>query len=118
LIKLFDRGYGDFHLVGFSLGAQVSGAIGRAVTTKSKGRFKIPRITGLDPGQLPPLFSGLKELHTGDAVFVDTLHGETVFFGSKYSEGNASFWINGGAYQPNCRSTFFLRRFSVNQNAL
>ena len=109
---MFDKNYGNFHLVGFSLGAQITGTIGRFVKEKSKGKHTIPRITGLDPGQLPPFFQGaLQDLNAGDAVFVDTIHGETKLFGSKTSLGNASFWINGGVYQPNCSSMFFLCRF-------
>lgn len=114
LIKLFEKGYGNFHVIGFSLGGQISGAVGKFVNEKSQGDFKIPRITGLDPGQLPPFFQGaLQDLNAGDAVFVDTIHGETKFFGSKNSLGNASFWINGGIYQPSCHSHLFLRELSV-----
>lgn len=102
LLKMFESGYGKFHLVGFSLGAQVSGLVGRKVIEKSANNFIIPRITGLDPGQLPP-FVNYGVLKAGDAVFVDTIHVETQFFGSASTIGNTSFWVNGAISQPQCR---------------
>ncbi|CRK93118.1 CLUMA_CG006613, isoform A [Clunio marinus] len=105
LEKLFNNGYGNFHVIGFSLGAQISGAIGRSLIKISKGRHIIPRITGLDPGQIPPFFGGvIRNLNAGDALFVDIIHGESKFFGSPMSVGNVSFWINGGYSQPSCTS--------------
>ena len=47
MIKFYEAGYGKFHLVGYSLGGQISGVIGRKLIEKSGGRFVIPRITGL-----------------------------------------------------------------------
>lgn len=44
-------------------------------------------------------------------MFVDTVHGETKMFGSANSLGNASFWINGGIYQPNCHSALLLCKY-------
>lgn len=108
-MRIFDEGYDKFHLIGFSLGAQVSGAIGRYVIKRSLGENTIARITGLDPGQIPSIFAyALKELNAGDATFVDTIHGESKLFGSMTSLGNASFWVNGGYYQPMCKTPFFL----------
>ena len=106
LLKIFIAGYGEFHIIGFSLGAQLSGAIGRFVISRSRGKYVIPRITGLDPGQIPLIIqrTTLKELNQGDARFVDTVHGESNQFGSGTSLGNASFWVNGGISQPVCRS--------------
>lgn len=109
-----EAGYTDFHLIGFSLGAQVSGAIGRSVQFKSQHRFIVPRITGLDPGMIPSFFNHvIGVLDAGDAEFVDTIHGETKLFGSAKSLGNASFWINGGVYQPSCQSVIFLCKIIV-----
>lgn len=108
LIRLFDAAYGEFHLIGFSLGAVISGLIGRKVIDKSNKKYIIPRITGLDPGQIPPFLQNLKNLNADDATFVDTIHGESKYFGSPSSIGHASFWINGGITQPNCKSSFFL----------
>lgn len=82
--------------------------IGRCVISLSKQKYIIPRITGLDPGQIPPFFGGLQDLNAGDAIFVDTIHGESKFFGSATSLGNASFWVNGGYSQPACKSSLFI----------
>lgn len=106
-MKFFEAGYGNFHLVGFSLGAQVSGLIGRKVIEKSQGKFVIPRITGLDPGKLPELTkTPIAYLNGGDAIFVDTIHTETLFLASKISIGNSSFWVNGARSQPMCKYSF------------
>ena len=106
LLKFFEAGYGDFHLVGFSLGAQISGLIGRKVIEKSQGKFVIPRITGLDPGKLPEYTkTPIAYLNGGDATFVDTIHTETLFFASTISVGNSSFWVNGGCSQKMCKNS-------------
>lgn len=47
--RILDSGTENIHLIGFSLGAQVTNYVARAVQP-----FKIPRITGLDPAM--PLF--------------------------------------------------------------
>jgi Lipase len=107
LIKLYERGYGNFHVVGFSLGGVVAGIVGRSVKSLSRGRFEIPRITGIDPGQLPP-FSSLTELSSRDAKFVDTIHGESTFFGSSKALGHANFYLNNGQRFPECASKGFL----------
>lgn len=115
-MKLFEAGYGNFHLVGFSLGAQVSGLIGRKVIQKSQGKFVIPRITGLDPGKLPKSTkTPIAYLNAGDASFVDTIHTETLFFASRISVGNSSFWVNGACSQPICKNSFDI---SKNQHRL
>lgn len=111
MIKIFDAGYDKFHLIGFSLGGQISGVIGRSVKYQTNDKYIIQRITGLDPGQLPPIsFLAIQELNAGDATFVDTIHGETKLFGSSKSLGNASFWVNGGIYQPSCNFKISLRK--------
>lgn len=112
LLKIFQSGYGNFHLVGFSLGAQVSGLVGRKIIEKSGNNFIIPRITGLDPGQIPPIVQfGI--LNAGDATFVDTIHVETQSFGSPLSTGNSSFWVNGATVQPMCRFFPELSEFKI-----
>jgi hypothetical protein len=98
--------------VGFSLGAQIWGIVGRKVIENSSKRFIIPRITGLDPGKLPP-FSNTKELNENDAEFVDTIHAETLFFGSATSTGKANFWVNGAISQPMCQNHVELSRFFI-----
>lgn len=110
LIKIHELGYFKFHLVGFSLGAQISGLIGRKLIQKSGNKVKIPRITGLDPGKLPP-FVRFEVLNAGDALFVDTIHVETQFFGTPFSTGNSSFWVNGAISQPMCKKMLQLSKF-------
>lgn len=115
LLKLFEAGYKKFHLIGFSLGALISGSIGRHVIRHSNRKYKIPRITGLDPGQIPRFLDGIVDnLNAGDAEFVDTIHGESKYFGSAESIGNASFWINSGISQPSCRSNLSIRKYFLN----
>ena len=96
--------------MGFSLGAQISGLVGRKLSQKSGNSYKIPRITGLDPGQLPP-FVRFDVLNSGDALFVDTIHVETQFFGTPSSTGNSSFWVNGAISQPSCKNRLELSKF-------
>ena len=73
---------------------------GRHVTRKSLTRHRVPRITGLDPGQLP--VGIFNDLNSGDAVFVDVIHVETVHFGTVNAVGHVNFWVNGGVTQPMC----------------
>jgi hypothetical protein len=101
LVEVFKKGYNKFHVVGFSLGAVVSGFIGRNVKSLSNGQYEVPRITGVDPGKLPP-FSTIQELNQNDAKFVDTIHGETSDFGSATALGHANFWLNNGVKFPGC----------------
>jgi Lipase len=102
LITFSKQGYFDFHLVGFSLGAQIVGIIGRKVREKTSGRLQISRITGLDPGQLPPINIGIENLNSNDAKFVDIIHAETKYFASAQANGHVIFWVNGGEFQPTC----------------
>ncbi|CAG9801922.1 unnamed protein product [Chironomus riparius] len=109
LLKFYESGYDKFHLVGFSLGAQIAGVVGRKVIKNSDGRFKIPRITGLDPGKLMPLFGiSIANLNYDDANFVDIIHAETKYFGTAEAIGHANFWVNGGISQPMCKSRIFI----------
>lgn len=50
--EFFETGYSvcSFHLVGHSLGAQVSGLIGRKLKERNPS-YELCRITGLDPGE-------------------------------------------------------------------
>lgn len=45
LLSMFDEGLSlnSFHIVGHSLGAQLSGHIGRHIIKKSHGKIKLPR---------------------------------------------------------------------------
>ena len=119
MIKLFQAGYSPekVHIIGFSLGGQIAGIIGRNVFSKSDSQYKIARITGLDPGQLPPLFGSIIQLlNENDAEFVDTIHTETESFGIRDTVGTVSFWVNGGRVQPMCRSIIPLSKFQMTFN--
>lgn len=68
--RILDSGTENIHLIGFSLGAQVTNYAAKAVAP-----FRLPRITGLDPAM--PLFitSGPDDkLDASDADFVDVIH--------------------------------------------
>jgi pimeloyl-ACP methyl ester carboxylesterase len=59
----------NFHLVGHSLGAQVSGLIGRIIANETS--FKLSRITALDPaspGFYPEVLDKFKHISSTDAL--------------------------------------------------
>lgn len=112
LLQMKDSGFNldKFHLVGFSLGAQLCGMIGRSINTQSNGMFKISRITALDPAQ--PLFYGfwafffrIQPISKDDgnlteifdlitmltseflAIFVDVIHSDIATFGAPVATG-------------------------------
>jgi len=98
----------DFHVVGFSLGAQLAGLIGREIKARTKGTVAIERITGLDPS-----LNGLNteainadiliSLNERDAKFVDIIHTDSGFHGTTDRNGTCEFWPNfGHRYQPGC----------------
>lgn len=100
---LEDVGYDldKVHLIGHSLGAQISGVAGGRV----EGR--VGRITGLDPAG--PLFEFIDKRNTSmsldksDARFVDVIHSAMGSFGVIKPIGHADFYPNDGlAPQPGC----------------
>ncbi|XP_031776478.1 uncharacterized protein LOC100873034 isoform X1 [Apis florea] len=86
------------HVIGYSLGAQIAGRIGRQTI------FRISRITGLDPAG--PLFYLLNDrLSTSDAVFVDVIHTDKGGYGTALKIGHVDFYPNyGHRPQPGCPS--------------
>ncbi|CAG9803035.1 unnamed protein product [Chironomus riparius] len=96
--------FNTFHLIGFSLGAQLSGYIGRYM--QSLANFTLPRITGLDPAG--PLFYptfvfiNMKPLMANDSRFVDVIHTNAYQAGGPKRIGHIDFYPNGGTFQPGC----------------
>ncbi|KAK0094963.1 hypothetical protein PV326_009558 [Microctonus aethiopoides] len=93
--------FSDVHMVGHSLGAQVSGFAGAEVSGD------IDRITGLDPASpcygIPVLKSAEGRLDPTDAKFVDVIHTNKGVYGMLQTCGHADFFPNGGgAPQPGC----------------
>ncbi|KAH8299242.1 hypothetical protein KR044_013093, partial [Drosophila immigrans] len=93
------------HLIGFSLGAHVSGFAGAELPGLS-------RITGLDPAG--PLFEAQHpkvRLDSNDAEFVDVIHsnGENLILGGLGSwqpMGHVDYYPNGGRVQTGCSNLF------------
>ncbi|KAI1304198.1 Pancreatic triacylglycerol lipase [Halotydeus destructor] len=106
------------HLVGFSLGAHVSGYAGRWL--QSQYNQTIGRISALDAAS--PMFelaSGVKTDHhvsKNDAIFVDAIHtsGSPKILkirlsqlGSRTPFAHVDFYPNGGKDQPQCKGRFW-----------
>lgn len=93
------------HVIGFSLGAHVSGFAGAELPGLS-------RITGLDPAG--PLFEAQHpkvRLDSSDAEFVDVIHsnGENLILGGLGSwqpMGHVDYYPNGGRVQTGCSNLF------------
>ncbi|KAJ8310502.1 hypothetical protein KUTeg_012367 [Tegillarca granosa] len=90
------------HIIGHSLGAQVSGHAGQKIN-------KVGRITGLDPAEPHFTFPDPDtRLDSSDADFVDIIHTDGSNFkgfagyGLKTALGHVDFYVNGGEHQPGC----------------
>ncbi|KAK9881608.1 hypothetical protein WA026_016479 [Henosepilachna vigintioctopunctata] len=93
----------DIHLVGHSMGAQVS-AMASALIRKELHE-KVGRITGLDPAA--PLYEWPRVdsdevIDESDAIFVDIIHTNGHYLGMISPCGHVDFYPNGGMHQPGC----------------
>ncbi|CAO1406886.1 unnamed protein product [Diamesa hyperborea] len=97
----------DLHIVGFSLGAQTAGVIGRCILKTSNGEKFVGRITGLDSAifDIVSLMITGSRLGQNDAAFVDTIHTNSGGFGGRETYGDVNFWVNGGLLQPSCANS-------------
>ena len=101
LIKTLKQNPRLIHVIGHSLGAHLSGHIGR------NSGVKIGRITGLDPAR--PYFDKPKmRLSKNDADFVDVIHtnsGELKqgCLSIPRKIGHVDFYPNGGQFMPPCK---------------
>ncbi|CRK97871.1 CLUMA_CG011246, isoform A, partial [Clunio marinus] len=106
--ELFDNGLNTktFHCVGHSFGAHACGIIGRELYRKSNQKHKLNRITGLDPAGpgFFPVASFEKPLNKNDAEFVDAIHSDVFFVGTKFTVGHVDFYPNFNMMQPACPS--------------
>ena len=101
MVEKFGMDPAKVHLIGHSLGAQISGYAGEKISG-------LGRISGLDAAGLyftyMPTFV---RLDTSDAMFVDNYHtdGSHILFsgyGTPQPMGHLDFYPNGGRTQPGC----------------
>ncbi|XP_031787250.1 endothelial lipase [Nasonia vitripennis] len=87
------------HVVGFSLGAEVAGFMGKALFPQRVGR-----ITGLDAAYPLYMNTGAEgHLTAADAEFVDIIHTDGGVLGFPIPLGHVDFYPNGGMPpQPGC----------------
>lgn len=95
----------QFHLIGFSLGAQVAGL------AANFARHKLAHITALDPAR--PGFTVPARSHkldASDAAFVDVIHTDPVVYSHLRPLGHADFYPNLERFHQNGCSQFVLPR--------
>lgn len=99
----------NVHLVGHSLGGQMSGWAGSQVQTLSNNTLIVGRISPLDPAG--PLFWQLlgiipilvREVTPQDGKMVDCYHSDAGYFGEPNGCGQVDIWPNSGTrFQPGC----------------
>lgn len=91
----------NVHVIGHSLGAQLSGFVGKRL-----GSRRLGRISGLDPAaplfEYPILFINSWRLIASDAKFVDVIHVQLFWRGVVAPCGTVDFYVNNGGPQPDC----------------
>ncbi|CAG9759294.1 unnamed protein product [Ceutorhynchus assimilis] len=95
--KEFAYSLGRVTMVGYSLGAQVCGAIGKNL----HGRIGV--LTALDPPSF--LFAPYNRddsIHKTDAQYVQVIHTTNKLYGMSGAVGHSDFYPNGGERQPGC----------------
>ncbi|CAL1538424.1 unnamed protein product [Lymnaea stagnalis] len=108
LVKTKNVTAADFHLIGHSLGAHISGYAGERIPG-------LARISGIDPAG--PYFENtdpVVRLDPSDALFVDIIHsnGKSLIqlgLGIKQACGHLDFFPNLGRDQPGCKRSAFTR---------
>ncbi|XP_015376767.1 PREDICTED: lipase member H-like isoform X2 [Diuraphis noxia] len=100
LVAILDE-YDQFeyvHAIGFSLGGQIAGLVGKLL--KEKGKI-LDRATGLDPA-LPHFEHLWNLLDAESATVVDIIHTNCGLLGQMLPIGTVDFYANGGITQPRC----------------
>lgn len=90
--------FSSISCIGFSLGAHVCGHTGKRVT-----RGRVASIAALDaagPGFTVGNTAG--RVHSGDAIYVESIHTNTGLLGFTQPIGHAAFYPNGGSSHPGC----------------
>ncbi|XP_025205376.1 pancreatic triacylglycerol lipase-like isoform X2 [Melanaphis sacchari] len=86
------------HAIGFSLGSQIAGLVGKLLKEKNKN---LNRVTGLDPA-LPYFEYTWNNLDENSATVVDIIHTNCGFLGQVLPIGTVDFYANGAITQPGC----------------
>ncbi|XP_065203975.1 endothelial lipase-like [Planococcus citri] len=100
----------QFHLIGFSMGAQLAAQV--AMYLKP---LRLQRITGLDPAFpffTPGFVKKENTLNKNHARFVDVIHSNMGIFGVYYSDATYDIYLNNGAFQPGCDPCNIFRKNS------
>ncbi|KAK4887863.1 hypothetical protein RN001_004134 [Aquatica leii] len=91
----------SIHVVGFCIGAQISGFTGQSLIDKYNKTLN--RITGLDPaGPLYSIKPSKERLDETDATFVDIIHTNANYLGYTQRCGDVDFYPNCGSFQNGC----------------
>lgn len=93
--------YEDLTIIGFSLGAHVSGLAGKKYVNG-----KVGKIVGLDPaGPLFDVNDPNSRLSPDSATYTECIH-SGFYFGIREPICQADFYINAGYNQPGCETKF------------